>query len=187
MHKQMLALKFFGKKIGPDPASINSAQIGGIAANNASGMCCGIDKNSYKTLKDIRVIFNDGTILDTSDEKSKEDFLNTKSALVERLKALVSQIKNNKELHHKIEKKYSIKNTTGYSLNALIDFENEIDIIAHLMIGSEGTLGFISSITYNTVAEPKVKASSIILFEDIYEACKFVAELKQEKNLSKCS
>ena len=72
-----------GRKIGPDPASINSAQIGGIAANNASGMCCGIDKNSYKTLKDIRIILNDGTILDTSDEQSKEElFQISKSALV---------------------------------------------------------------------------------------------------------
>jgi len=177
------ALKFFGKKIGPDPASINSAQIGGIAANNASGMCCGIDKNSYKTLKDIRVIFNDGTILDTSDEKSKESFFKSQNTLVSKLRELVQEIKNNKKLHAKIEKKYSIKNTTGYSLNALIDFENEIDIIAHLMIGSEGTLGFISSITYNTVAESKVKASSIILFEDIYEACKFVADLKTQKSL----
>ena len=51
------------------------------------------------------------------------------------------------------------------------------------MIGSEGTLGFISSITYNTVEEPKVKASSIILFKDMYEACKFVAELKTRKKI----
>ena len=178
-----VALKYFGRKIGPDPASINSAQIGGIAANNASGMCCGIDKNSYKTLKDIRIILNDGTILDTSDEQSKKDFLTTKSELVSQLKELVKEIKENKSLYNKIVKKYSIKNTTGYSLNALIDFDNEIDIIAHLMIGSEGTLGFISSITYNTVEEPKVKASSIILFEDIFEACKFVADLKKEKDL----
>jgi len=178
-----VALKFFGKKIGPDPASINSAQIGGIAANNASGMCCGKDKNSYKTLKDIRIILNDGTILDTSDETSKKDFLSSKSELVSQLKELVNEIKEDKKLYNKIVRKYSIKNTTGYSLNALIDFENEIDIIAHLMIGSEGTLGFISSITYNTVEEPKVKASSIILFQDIFEACKFVADLKQEKDL----
>jgi len=178
-----VALKYFGKKIGPDPASINSAQIGGIAANNASGMCCGKDKNSYKTLKDIRIILNDGTILDTSDDTSKEEFLTSKSELVSQIKELVNEIKENKELYNKIVRKYSIKNTTGYSLNALIDFENEIDIIAHLMIGSEGTLGFISSITYNTVEEPKVKASSIILFDDIFEACKFVADLKQEKDL----
>jgi len=178
-----VALKYFGKKIGPDPASINSAQIGGIAANNASGMCCGIDQNSYKTLKDIRVIFNDGTILDTSDEQSKKDFLDSKSELISGIKELIQSIQEDKNLHKKIEKKFSIKNTTGYSLNALIDFENEIDVIAHLMIGSEGTLGFISSVTYNTVQEPKVKASSIILFEDIFEACKFVAELKQSKGL----
>ncbi len=31
-----------GRKLGPDPASINTAKIGGIAANNASGMCCGV-------------------------------------------------------------------------------------------------------------------------------------------------
>lgn len=177
------SLKFFGKKIGPDPASINSAQIGGIAANNASGMCCGIDQNSYKTLKDIRIIFNDGTLLDTSDENSIKEFKQSKTKLIENIKDLVQQVKQNEQLYKKIQKKYSIKNTTGYSLNALIDFEDEIKIIAHLMIGSEGTLGFISSITYNTVEEPKVKASSMILFKDIYEACKFVSNLKTYKEL----
>lgn len=45
----------YGKKIGPDPASIDSAMIGGIAANNASGMCCGTSENSYKTIADIKI------------------------------------------------------------------------------------------------------------------------------------
>ncbi|MBR5856294.1 MAG: FAD-binding oxidoreductase, partial [Bacteroidales bacterium] len=44
----------YGRKIGPDPASIDSAMIGGIAANNASGMCCGTSENSYKTIADIK-------------------------------------------------------------------------------------------------------------------------------------
>jgi D-lactate dehydrogenase len=177
------ALRFFGKKIGPDPASINSAGIGGIAANNASGMCCGVDHNSYKTLKDIRIVFNDGIILDTSSEDSIQEFLESKSELVTQVKVLVSEIKSDEKLYKKIEKKFSIKNTTGYSLNALIDFDDVIDIIAHLIIGSEGTLGFISSITYHTVKEPKVKASSLILFKDIYEACKFVSLLKVQSDL----
>jgi D-lactate dehydrogenase len=51
----------FGRKIGPDPASINSCMVGGIAANNASGMCCGTAQNSYRTVRDIRVILADGT------------------------------------------------------------------------------------------------------------------------------
>ena len=29
-------------KIGPDPASLESCMIGGIVANNSSGMCCGV-------------------------------------------------------------------------------------------------------------------------------------------------
>jgi D-lactate dehydrogenase len=50
-----------GRKIGPDPASINAAKIGGIAANNASGMCCGTAQNSYNTLAAMRVLLADGT------------------------------------------------------------------------------------------------------------------------------
>ncbi|MDP3180391.1 MAG: FAD-binding oxidoreductase, partial [Bacteroidota bacterium] len=49
----------YGRKIGPDPASINAAMIGGIAANNASGMCCGTAENSYKTVDSMRIIFAD--------------------------------------------------------------------------------------------------------------------------------
>ncbi|MBD3840920.1 MAG: FAD-binding oxidoreductase [Campylobacterales bacterium] len=177
------ALKFFGKKIGPDPASISAAQIGGIAANNASGMCCGIDQNSYKTLKSLRVIFADGTLLDTSDPKSIENFKTTNSKIVQKIRELLYEVQTNKPLYEKIQKKYSIKNTTGYSLNALIDFEDEIDVIAHLIIGSEGTLGFISKITFHTVDEPKYKSSAMILFDDIYEACKFVQELKTHHEL----
>ena len=33
-------------KIGPDPASIDSCMIGGIVANNSSGMCCGVAQNT---------------------------------------------------------------------------------------------------------------------------------------------
>ena len=56
------------EKIGPDPASINAAMIGGIAANNASGMCCGTSENSYKTVSGLRIIMADGTMVDTSDK-----------------------------------------------------------------------------------------------------------------------
>ena len=32
-------------KIGPDPSSIDSCMIGGMVANNSSGMCCGVSQN----------------------------------------------------------------------------------------------------------------------------------------------
>ena len=168
----------YGKKIGPDPASINSAMIGGIAANNASGMCCGTAQNSYRTLASMRIIFGDGSVLDTGDQKSREDFIRTHRELVERMAEIAARTKSNGTLASRIRDKYKMKNTTGYSLNALVDFDDPIDVIQHLMIGSEGTLGFISEITYNTVPELPCKASALILFPDIETACSAVPVLK---------
>lgn len=167
----------YGRKIGPDPASINTCKIAGIAANNASGMCCGIAQNSYHTLENIRVVLHDGTVLDTDDKENITEFKKTHLTLLENLKVLALNTCNNKELHQLISHKYRLKNTTGYAINALIDFDNPIDILAHLMIGSEGTLGFISSITYNTVVEHKYRASSLVFFPDIETTCHAVSAL----------
>jgi len=49
--------------MGPDPSSIDSCMIGGVVANNSSGMCCGVKQNSYHTLKDMRIVLVDGTVL----------------------------------------------------------------------------------------------------------------------------
>lgn len=174
-----LYLKPYNKKIGPDPASINACMIGGIAANNASGMCCGTADNSYNTLLSMKIIFYDGTELDTADEVSRKNFLRDKPGLVKEVLKLREEILQDEELAKLITKKYKMKNTTGYSLNSLVDFEDPVDIIQHLMIGSEGTLGFISEITYRTVPENPHKASALILFPNIHEASKAVFTLKK--------
>ncbi len=170
----------FRKKIGPDPASISCAMVGGIVANNASGMCCGVSDNSYKTIKDIKVIFYDGSQLDTSCKKSIEGFKQTHGLLIEGINSLHLRVKKDRELFEKIEKKFRIKNTCGYSLNALIDFDDPIEIIKHLLVGSEGTLGFIQEVTLKTVEEYKDKASALIFYESIDEACEAVKILKQK-------
>ena len=170
----------FHKKIGPDPASINTAMIGGIAANNASGMCCGTAQNSYNTLDSMKVVLADGTQLNTGDDASRTAFQQSHQGLLDALKALSEQTKSNEELHNRIRHKYRLKNTTGYALNALIDFEDPFDILQHLMIGSEGTLGFISEITYNTVDEHPNKASALIFFNTVETTCRAVSRLKQE-------
>ena len=168
----------FGKKIGPDPASLNACHIGGIAANNASGMCCGTAQNSYKTLHSMRVILADGTLLDTGDPASRAGFEQTHRELVQSLRELGERTRNDRVLAERIRDKFRIKNTCGYSLNALVDFDDPIDILQHLMIGSEGTLGFIAEITYRTVEDPKYKATALILFPDIAAACRAVGIIK---------
>jgi D-lactate dehydrogenase len=163
-----------GKKIGPDPASINAAMIGGIAANNASGMCCGTAENSYKTLDSIRVVLADGSLLDTGDPASRGAFTACHAHMLAAVSALAAAVRADAPLAERIRHKYKLKNTTGYSLNALVDYEDPFDIIAHLMIGSEGTLGFISEIVYRTVVEHPHKASALMIFANIEDACRTV-------------
>lgn len=168
----------FGRKIGPDPASINAAMIGGIAANNASGMCCGTAQNSYQTVDSIRVILADGTLVDTGDEGSKDQFRQTHGWMLERLDALGKKVRADAPLAKRIKDKFAIKNTNGYSLNALVDYKDPFDIITHLMIGSEGTLGFIARVTYKTVEAPPFKATSLMIFPEIDGACKTAAKMQ---------
>ena len=167
-----------GLKIGPDPASIDAAMIGGIAANNASGMCCGTAQNSYHTLAGLRVVLANGAVLDTRDPASRAAFVEREADLVRRLDELAKATRGNEALAARIRHKFRMKNTTGYGLNALVDFEDPVDVLAHLMIGSEGTLGFLSEITYETVPDYADKASALILFDDLETACRAVTLLK---------
>lgn len=173
-----LLLAEFNKKIGPDPASIDCAKIGGILANNASGMCCGVEQNSYQTLDSLRIILADGAVLDTSDEKSKANFRKSHGQLLSDLSALREEVLADSALAGKIRQKFKIKNTTGYSLNALVDFADPFDILSHLMVGSEGTLGFISRVVYRTVVEHPCKATALILFGDMHTACSAIPILR---------
>ncbi|MCR4509168.1 FAD-binding oxidoreductase [Pseudomonas sp. 32.2.56] len=170
----------FQRKIGPDPASINACKIGGIVANNASGMCCGTAQNSYHTLAGIRLVLADGTVLDTEDPLSVTRFFSTHADLLTQLNELGKQTRANSALAAKIRHKYRLKNTTGLSLNALVDFDQPLDILSHLLVGSEGTLGFISAVTYNTVPDHPHKASALLVFPDVESCCRAVTLLKQQ-------
>jgi D-lactate dehydrogenase len=70
---------------------------------------------------------------------------------------LKREIEANPLLTERIRAKYRMKNTTGYSLNAFVDFERPVDIFRNLLIGSEGTLAFIAEAVLNTVPDLPVK------------------------------
>jgi len=167
----------FARKIGPDPASQNTCQIGGVVANNSSGMCCGVAQNTYHTMAGLRLILNDGTSLDSADPASRLAFARARPDIIDGLETLGEKTRRDNQLADLISRKYQIKNTVGYSLNALIDFDDPIDILTHLMVGSEGTLGFISQITYNTVPDHPFKATALVPFPTNHVAAKGVQAL----------
>ena len=170
----------YHRKIGPDPASIGAAMMGGITANNSSGMCCGTEQNTYRTLRSMRIVFTDGSRLDTGNLESRASFTRTHAALLGELSTIASEVAKDAALTAMIRRKYQIKNTIGYSLNALIDFRDPVDILQHLLVGSEGTLAFISEVTLKTVPDPKLKSAALVLFPDMRTACAAATRLKPE-------
>ena len=169
----------YRRKFGPDPASIKSAMVGGIISNNASGMSCGIHANSDKMLLSARIILSDGTILDTGDQHSREKFRQSHPEFIARIEALRNQTRANQALTERIKSKYSIKNVTGLNILPFIEHDDPFDIIAHLMVGSEGTLAFLTEATMTTLPILPYSASALIYFTDTRNACGAVIQLKQ--------
>ncbi|MDR2473854.1 MAG: FAD-binding oxidoreductase [Tannerella sp.] len=172
-------LKPFGRKISPDPASLNSAGIGGIIINNASGMSCGVHANSDKTVKSLKIIFADGTVLDTGNDASRKEFERQRPDFLHHIKELRQRIHDNPALEERIRYKYGIKNVTGLNLLPLAVCDDPFEIITRLMVGSEGTLGFISQATLTTERIMPFSASAMTYFNDLKTACKAVSALKK--------
>lgn len=175
-------LKPYGRKFGPDPASIGSCMVGGIVMNNASGMSCGTHANSDKELESVRMVLMDGTVLDTGDKASRNAFRASHPEFIRKIEELRNEILADKELSDRIRYKYSIKNVTGLNIFPFVRFEDPFDIIAHLLVGSEGTLAFMSQVTMNTLPLPSKEASAMVYFGTIREAAEAVVALRKEIN-----
>lgn len=170
-------LKKFRKKIGPDPSSINSAMMGGILSNNSSGMCCGVKHNSYHTTAFIKFVLPNGKIYSTEHKDDYQKFALECPEIYNELQTLRDKILGDEELKHLIRHRYQTKNTVGYSVNAFLDYTDALDILAHLLIGGEGTLGFIAEAVLHTIEDYSEKSTALLYFPDIYEACKAILPL----------
>lgn len=172
-------LKPFGRKFAPDPASVKSAMVGGIVMNNASGMNCGTHANSDKVLLSARIVLADGTVLDTGNEASKAEFTGKKPDFIKTIETLRDKIRGDEQLANRIRYKYSIKNVTGLNILPFIEHDDPFEIITHLMVGSEGTLAFLSEATMKTGYDYPFHASAMLYFKDIKEACRAVVAMKK--------
>ena len=173
------ALAVYGAKIGPDPASIATCTLGGILSNNSSGMCCGVEQNAYHTLHSMKFTLPSGTVIDTSLPDADEQFHAREPGLARGVLELKAHLEQNAALRERVRSKYRMKNTTGYSLNAFLDFDRAVDIFQHVIIGSEGTLAFIAEAVLNTVPDLPVKYTGLLLFPDLYAAAASIVPLRQ--------
>jgi D-lactate dehydrogenase len=166
-------------KIGPDPASINACMMGGVLANNSSGMCCGVELNAYHTLDSMVFMLPDGTVVDSAAEDAEDRFAELAPNVARGLLELRDRITSNQALVEKIRHKYRIKNTMGYCLNAFLDYSTPVAILSHLMVGSEGTLGFIAEAVLRTVPDYPLKHTGLLFFADVPSACSAIVPLRE--------
>lgn len=171
-------LKPYGRRIGPDPASIDAAMLGGILANNSSGMCCGVIENAYHTLHSLTLVLPNGLVLDTAAPDATARFQEEAPGIANGLLYLRRRLLADAPLAERVRLRYQTKNTDGYSLNALLDFDNPIDILSHLMIGSEGTLGFIAEAVLHTLPDYTRKYTGQLYFRNIQDAARAIAPLR---------
>ncbi|TAP44900.1 FAD-binding and (Fe-S)-binding domain-containing protein [Arthrobacter sp. S39] len=166
-----------GRKLGPDPASEIAATVGGVVANNSSGMACGTDYNSYRTLRSLKFVLPGGTVVDTSLPDADARLAGAEPVLHAGLSQLRDEIRADPELTAEILRQYRGKNTMGYGLNSFLDFDAPVEILAHLMVGSEGSLGFIAEIEFGTVQISPCAATALVIFEDLEQATRILPVL----------
>ena len=172
-------LKPYGRIFSPDPASKNSAMVGGIVINNASGMNCGTHANSDREFLSMRIVLSDGTVLDTGDAESRRHFAEKHPDFIETIESIRDEILADEELTKRINYRYSVDNVTGLNILPFVRFSDPFDIIAHLMVGSEGTLAFMSEVTMKTGHLYPHSASGMLYFKDIKDACRAVVAMKK--------
>jgi D-lactate dehydrogenase len=167
----------YGRKLGPDPASTDIATVGGVIANNSGGMRCGTVRDSYSTVRSLTFVLPSGTTIDTAAPGAAERFAAEEPELAAGLAAIRDEIRADAELSERIRRKFAIKNTTGYRLCAFLDAEEPLEIFRRLLIGSEGTLGFVAEAVFETVPLPAQTTTAWVHFPGIDAAIAPVRDL----------
>lgn len=166
-----------GHRLGPDPASEAACTIGGVVANNSSGMACGTVENSYRTLESLVLVLASGTVVDTADPDADRLLHEREPALVEDLLRLRDRVVQNVASVALIERQFAMKNTMGYALNAFLDFDTPAALLAHLVVGSEGTLAFVAEATFRTVPVRPAMATTLAVFPTLDAATRSLPAL----------
>ena len=166
-----------GRKLGPDPASTDIATVGGVIANNSGGMRCGVVHDSYSTVRSLNFVLPSGTTIDTATPGAGERFAAAEPELAAGLAAIRDEIRADPGLSERIRRKFAIKNTTGYRLCAFLDADEPLEIFRRLLVGSEGTLGFVAEAVFETVPLPARTTTAWIHFPDIDAAIAPVRDL----------
>jgi FAD/FMN-containing dehydrogenase len=164
------------------PASRDLCTVGGMVANNSGG-----EKSlEFGKVKDfivqLRVVFHDGneyvvrplTKVELDAKIAQNDF---EGRLYERIYTLCEQ-------HYdeiKAAKPSVSKNSMGYTLWEVWDRETGIFDLTKLIVGSEGTLGFVTDITYRLVPARPHSGLLVLFLKDVGDLGELIPKVLKYK------
>jgi len=162
----------------PDVATSNRANIGGMIGNNSAGAHSIRFGRTVRHIKRIKAALADGSVL---------DFHQGAAGKNQRIHHLTTEIQNILlPIADLIMQNYPdlIRSEGGYNLGKLLDqiessTPNTFDRVnlAHLLVGSEGTLAVTLEATLNLVPRPAKSALALLAFSSLEEAVSSVAEI----------
>lgn len=165
------------RALGPDPASEVACTIGGVIANNSSGMAAGIEWNSYRTLESAVVVLASGTIVHSAAPDAASRLRREEPELVAALERLRDRVRADPATVAEVRERFAMKNTMGYAVNAFLDFDEPLDLLVHLIVGSEGTLAFVADAVFRTVPVMPHAATALLVFESVDAATRALPAL----------
>lgn len=168
-----------GRFLPPYPSSIDYATMGGAVANNTCGEKTYKYGSTANWVKRLNVVLDDGSIIETRRISRRE--LNRKKGLMTRegdvYRGIDGLIKDNSRLLKEMLPRTS-KNSAGYRLGAVKGKDGSFDL-SQLFVGSQGTLGIVSEITFKTAAyEPRTNLV-VGYFDSLDKASEAVLRLQR--------
>lgn len=158
------------RRLGPDPASEVACTLGGVIANNSSGMSCGTEFNTYNTIESAVLVLANGAVVNTGAADADDQLRQAAPDLWSGLIQLRDEVRSNPGMTAAITQQYALKNTMGYGVNAFVDHDSAVEILLHLVVGSEGTLAFVAEATLRTVPVHPQVATGMLYFRTLADA-----------------
>ncbi len=164
------------------PASRELCAIGGMVANNAGGEKSLEFGKTEKFVKVLRVIFADGKEYEvkplTKIELEKKIAQNDYEGVI--YKKVFDLVENNYD-QIKAAKPHVSKDSMGYHLWNIWDRETGIFDMTQAIVGSQGTLGMVTKITFRLVPAPKNSGTLVIFLRKTDDLGKLINKVLEHK------